>query len=72
MKLGVPKEVHPGERRVAVTPDSVSKLKKNSASRSILNREPAKALGSLTMLTKVPVPPSSTGHALSGALPMSS
>ena len=28
MKLGVPKEVHPGERRVAVTPDSVSKLKK--------------------------------------------
>ena len=28
MKLGVPKEVHPGERRVAVTPDSISKLKK--------------------------------------------
>ena len=28
MKLGVPKEIHPGERRVAVTPDSVSKLKK--------------------------------------------
>ena len=71
MKLGVPKEVHPGERRVAVTPDSVSKLK-NSASRSLLNREPAKALGSLTMPTKVPVPPSSTGHAPSGALPMSS
>ena len=28
MKIGIPKEVHPGENRVAATPESVSKLQK--------------------------------------------
>ncbi|PCJ44951.1 MAG: NAD(P)(+) transhydrogenase (Re/Si-specific) subunit alpha [Moraxellaceae bacterium] len=28
MKIGIPKEVHPGERRVAATPESVKKLQK--------------------------------------------
>ena len=27
MKIGIPREVHPGERRVAITPDSAKKLK---------------------------------------------
>jgi NAD(P) transhydrogenase subunit alpha len=28
MKIGIPKEVHPGERRVAATPDTTARLKK--------------------------------------------
>ena len=28
MKIGIPKEVHQGERRVAATPESVKKLQK--------------------------------------------
>jgi NAD(P) transhydrogenase subunit alpha len=28
MKVGIPKEIHPGERRVAATPDTVKKLRK--------------------------------------------
>ena len=28
MKVGIPKEIHPGERRVAATPDTVTRLKK--------------------------------------------
>ena len=28
MKIGVPKEIHAGERRVATTPDVVTQLKK--------------------------------------------
>ena len=28
MKIGIPKEVHPGERRVAATPDNAKRLQK--------------------------------------------
>ena len=30
MKVGVPREVHPGERRVAATPETVLRLKKRT------------------------------------------
>jgi NAD(P) transhydrogenase subunit alpha len=28
MKLGIPREIHPGERRVAATPETVTQLRK--------------------------------------------